>query len=127
MIVNSRSFMNFSVGILQSLIKLVQVVIFELIICNATGTGMPVKKALTSNETKVSSGFIESEHDLFITRCTNGTSIMNHFTVRLMTHIARCVFAAILRGQHPATHSAFLRRISLCDGELDCADVAGSA
>ena len=47
--------------------------------------------------------------------------------VRLMTHIARRVFAAISRGQHPATHSAFSRRISLCDGELDCADVAGSA
>ena len=46
------------------------------------------------------------------------------------THSAtrfRRVFAAISRGQHPATHSAFSRRISLCDGELDCADVAGSA
>ena len=37
-----------------------QVEIFELITCSATGTGMLVKRALTSNETKVSSsGFIE--------------------------------------------------------------------
>ena len=28
---------------------------------------------------------------------------------------------------NPATHSVFSRQISLCDGELDCADVAGSA
>ena len=52
--------MNFSVGILQILVKLVQVEILELITCSATGTGMLVKRALTSNETKVSSsGFIE--------------------------------------------------------------------
>ena len=58
--VNSRSLTNFCVGILQTLVKLVQVVIFELITCSATGTGMLVKRALTSNETKVSaSGFIE--------------------------------------------------------------------
>ena len=51
--------MNFSVGILQTLVKLVQVEILELITCSATGTGMQVKRALTSNETKVSSyGFI---------------------------------------------------------------------
>ena len=37
-----------------------QVEIFELINCSATGTRMLVKGALTSNETKVSSsGFIE--------------------------------------------------------------------
>ena len=53
--VNSRSLLNFSVGILQTLVKLVQVEILELIACSATGTGM-----LTSIETKVSSsGFIE--------------------------------------------------------------------
>ena len=58
--VNSRSLMNFSVGILQTLVKLVQVEILELITCSSTGTGMLVKRALTSNETKVSSsGFIE--------------------------------------------------------------------
>ena len=52
--------MNFSVGILQILVKLVQVEILELIACSATGTGMLVKRALTSNETKVySSGFID--------------------------------------------------------------------
>ena len=52
--------MNFSVGIFQKLVKLVQVEILELITCSATGTGMLVKRALTSNETKVSSsGFIE--------------------------------------------------------------------
>ena len=52
--------MSFSVGILQILVKLVQVEILELITCNATGTGMLVKRALTSNETRVSSsGFIE--------------------------------------------------------------------
>ena len=52
--------MNFFVGILQTLVKLVQVDIFELITCSATGTSMLVNRALTSNETKVSSsGFIE--------------------------------------------------------------------
>ena len=52
--------MNFSVGILQILVKLVQIEILELITFSATGTGMLVKRALTSNETKVSSsGFIE--------------------------------------------------------------------
>ena len=52
--------MSFSVGILQTLMKLVQVEILELITCSAAGTGMLVKRALTSNETKVSSsGFIE--------------------------------------------------------------------
>ena len=53
-----------------------------------------------------------------------------HGTKAHDTHSAmrfRHVFATISRGQHPATHSVFLRRISLCDGELDCADVAGSA
>ena len=45
---------------LQTLVKLVQVEILELITCSATGTGILVKRALTSNETKVSSsGFIE--------------------------------------------------------------------
>ena len=59
-IVNSRSLMNFSLGILETLVKLVQVEILELITCSATGTGKLVKRALTSNETKVSSsGFIE--------------------------------------------------------------------
>ena len=52
--------MNFAVGILQTLVKLVQVEILELIICSATGTGMLVKRVLTPNETDVSfSGFIE--------------------------------------------------------------------
>ena len=58
-IVNSRSLMKFSVGILQTLVKLVQVEILELITCSATGTSMLMKRALISNETKVSSsGFI---------------------------------------------------------------------
>ena len=40
--------------------KYVQVEILELITCSAIGTCMLVKRALTSNETKVSSsGFIE--------------------------------------------------------------------
>ena len=52
--------MNCSVGILQILVKLVQVKILELITCSATGTEVLVKKALTSNEAKVSSSeFIE--------------------------------------------------------------------
>ena len=51
--VNSRSMMNFSVGILQTLVKLVQVEILELMTCSATGTGTLVNKAMTSNETKV--------------------------------------------------------------------------
>ena len=38
-IVNSRSLTKFSVGILQTLVRLVQVEIFELITCSATGTG----------------------------------------------------------------------------------------
>ena len=58
--VNSRSLKSFSVGILLAMVKLVQVEILELITCSATGTGMLVKRALTSNKTKVSSsGFIE--------------------------------------------------------------------
>ena len=58
--VNSKSLMDSSVGILQILVKLVQVEILELITCSATGTGMLVKRALTSNETNVSSSrFIE--------------------------------------------------------------------
>ena len=52
--------MNFSVGILQTLVKLVHVEILELKTCSAAGTGVLEKRALTSNETKVSSsGFIE--------------------------------------------------------------------
>ena len=57
---NFRSLMIFSVGILQTLVKLVHVEILELITCSATCTRMLVKKVLTSNETNVSSsGFIE--------------------------------------------------------------------
>ena len=45
---------------LADICELVHVEILELITCSATGTGMLVKTALTSNETKVSSsGFIE--------------------------------------------------------------------
>ena len=52
--------MNFTVGILQTLVKLVQVEILESITCSATGTGKLVKRALSSNESKVSSyGFVE--------------------------------------------------------------------
>ena len=51
---------EFSVGILQTLMTLVQVEMPELITCSATDTGMLVKRALTSNEIKVSSsGFIK--------------------------------------------------------------------
>ena len=58
--VNSRNLIRLSVGILQTLVELVQVEILELIACSATGTCMLVKRALTSNETKVSSsGLIE--------------------------------------------------------------------
>ena len=42
--------------------KVVQVEILELITCSATGIGMLVKTALTSNETKASSSW-------FIKRC----------------------------------------------------------
>ena len=57
---NFKSLMNFSVGILQILVKLVEVEILELITCSATGTGMLMKRALTPNETKVFSyGFIK--------------------------------------------------------------------
>ena len=52
--------MNFSVEILQTLVTLVLAEILELITCSTTGNGMLVKRALTSNETKVSSsGIIE--------------------------------------------------------------------
>ena len=45
---------------MQTLVKLVQVEILELITCSTTGTGMLVKRAQISNETNVSSsGFIE--------------------------------------------------------------------
>ena len=44
------------------LVKLMQVEILELITCSATGTGMLIKRALTSNETNVSSS-------VFIERC----------------------------------------------------------
>ena len=54
--------MNFSVRLLQMLVKLMQVEILELITCSATGTGMLIKRALTSNETNVSSS-------VFIERC----------------------------------------------------------
>ena len=58
--VNSRSVTNFTAGILQTLVKLMQVELLELITCSATGTGLLVKRSLTSNETNVSSsGFIE--------------------------------------------------------------------
>ena len=46
---------EFSVGILQKLVKLVQAEILELITCSATGSGMLVKRELTSNEIKFSS------------------------------------------------------------------------
>ena len=52
--------MNFSVGILQTLVKLIQVEILELITCSATGTSVVVKRVLISSETKVPcSEFIE--------------------------------------------------------------------
>ena len=55
-----QKLINVSVGIMQTLVKLVQVEILELISRSATGTGMLVKRVLTSNETKISSsGFIE--------------------------------------------------------------------
>ena len=42
------------------MVKIVQVETLELITCSAIGTGMLVKRTLTSDETKVSStGFIE--------------------------------------------------------------------
>ena len=54
-----EAWLVFSLGILQTLVKLVQVESLELITCSATGTAMMVKRALTSNETKVSSRVIE--------------------------------------------------------------------
>ena len=55
--------MNFTVRILQTLVKLVQVEILELITCSATGTGKLVKRALTSNETNVSSSGFRIQED----------------------------------------------------------------
>ena len=69
--VNSRSLMNFTVRILQTLVKLVQVEILEFITCSTKGTGMLVKRALTSNETKVSSsGFIKEMFNFLDEICT---------------------------------------------------------
>ena len=60
MIVKFQKLPDFFVGILQTLVKFVQVGILELITCSATGTGKLVKTALTSNEATVSSsGFIQ--------------------------------------------------------------------
>ena len=51
---------EFFVGILQTLVKSLQVESLKLITCSARGTGMLVERAFMSNETKVSSsGFIE--------------------------------------------------------------------
>ena len=58
--VNSKILMNLSVAILQILLKLVSVEIFELITCSATGTGMLVKRTPISDETKISSSGISS-------------------------------------------------------------------
>ena len=50
----------FSLGVFQTLVKLVKVEVLVLITCSATGTVMLVKRALASHETKVSSsGFIK--------------------------------------------------------------------
>ena len=52
--------MNFSARILQTVVKLVQVEILELITCSASGTSMLVKRALISYKPKLSfPGFIE--------------------------------------------------------------------
>ena len=52
--------MNFSIGIFQTLVRLMHVEILELMTCSVTATGILVKGSLTSNETKVSSSqFIE--------------------------------------------------------------------
>ena len=62
---------EFFVGILQTLVKLGQVEILELIGYSAIGTGMLVKRALISNETKVSSsGFNERCLIFFDEICT---------------------------------------------------------
>ena len=45
--------MNFSVGILQIFLKMVQVQI--LLLMTSSATGILVKRAMTSNETRVSS------------------------------------------------------------------------
>ena len=60
--------MNFSVGILQTLVKFLQVEIIELVTCSGTGTGMLVNRALTPYGTKVSSSrFIERCLHLLLT------------------------------------------------------------
>ena len=51
--------MIFSVEILQTLVKLVQVKTLEFKTCKTTGAGILVKTALTSNEIKISSKFTE--------------------------------------------------------------------
>ena len=54
-VVKSRSSMNFSVVILEIFVKLVQVDILLLMTSIVTATGMLVKRALRSNDNKVSS------------------------------------------------------------------------
>ena len=64
--------MNFSVEILQTLVKLVQVEILELITSSATDNGMLVKSALTLNETD----FKTTEYlDLHLQRNTKENSV----------------------------------------------------
>ena len=50
---------NFSVRILQIFVKFLQVDILLWMTSSATGTGILVKRVLTSNETKISSGLME--------------------------------------------------------------------
>ena len=89
--------MIFSVGILQTLVKLVQVQILELITCSATGTGLLVKRALTLNEIKVSSsGFIDRcfiflmKSVLSLTKNSLATVILKNFSDEFGSVVCCC-------------------------------------
>ena len=70
--------LNFSVGMLQTLVKMVQVETLELITCGDTGTALLVRRTLTSNETKFSSfGFIGKWFNFPDEICTVLTKMMS--------------------------------------------------
>ena len=97
-IVSSRSLMNFTVGTLQILVKLVQVEILEMITCSATDTGMLLKRALTSNETKISTfliywemfNFLDEICTIFNKEWSLATVILKNFSDELGCVVCCC-------------------------------------
>ena len=96
--VNSKSLMNFSVGILQILVKLVQVEIFQLITCSATDGGMLVKRALTSIKTEVfffwiyweMFNFLDEVYTIFNKGWSLATVILKNFSDEFGSAVCCC-------------------------------------